>query len=146
MASAETEVRPTPEQLQAKGYTRVEAPAGQPKPPSPQELQAKGYTRVQRPATHSQGYEAGISGEAFGFEKGRSFYGPQLMEPGYDYSTGVDDTKVHFDLSRADNQDEQRKVLEKKFGSHVFQDKFGNWMVKPEGFGSAGMETHGSVP
>lgn len=93
--------------------------------------------------THKAPFLGGISASEFGGPKEKILYGPQSMEIGYDYYSGVPDSSVRYNLSRADNPAEQKAALEKKFGAgNVFQDKYGNWLVRPEGFKNAGM----SVP
>ena len=113
-------------------------PAGKDKP---NPFAAAGFEAAQHDQmTHKHGFEAGTSADLFGGPKGESIYGPTAMEPGYDYYSGVPDAGVRYDLSRGDNKEEQAAALEKKFGKNVFQDKFGNWLVKPEGFKQAGMK------
>lgn len=63
------------------------------------------------------------------------------QEPGIDYG-GIHDTKLHAEASFASNPNEQKAVYEKKFGQgNVYKDKYGAWIVSPQGLKKAGIDS-----
>ncbi len=126
--------------FEAAGYEPAKKGVAKDNPFAAAGFEAAEQAQSRDQMTHKAGLEGGTSAEPYGGPKGEVIYGPTTMEPGNDYYSGIPDAGTRYNLSRADNPAEQKAALEKRFGPNVYQDKFGNWMVKPEGFRHAGMK------